>query len=177
MPAQPSKPPSRISFALPVVPVSLRDFIERAIRDERTMISFVESPGTALRAAGIPIDTACLTRIDTDRLRDVLGKLRNMVASGKIARDFRFEEVFAISENASYQEQRSTSETYANVNFDHSTQGQSAENKSHTEGGIKTDFSKSGLGRVEDIFAPLISPGDLASITALMEANIQTLEG
>ena len=154
----PAKPSSRISFALPVVPFSLRAFVERAVRDERTMMSFVEIPGAALSAAGVPIDAACLTRTDTDQLRDVLGKLRNMVASGKIARDFRFEDVFAISDPAAYQEQRSTSESYAYQNFDHSPGGTSAENKSHTEGGIKTDFFKSGLGRVEDILAPLISP-------------------
>jgi hypothetical protein len=41
----------RISFDLPMVPYSVRAFIEKAVNDERTMLSFVESPGTALRAA------------------------------------------------------------------------------------------------------------------------------
>ncbi|QBR70989.1 hypothetical protein CU048_06510 [Beijerinckiaceae bacterium] len=127
----------------------------------------------ALQAAGVPIDTNLLTRRDTDRLRDVLGRLRNMVVAGKLARDFRFEEVFAVAQPNAYQEQRSTSESYAYTNFDHSADGQSAENKSHTEGGIKTDFSSHGFGRVSEILAPLINPADLATISALMHAHIE----
>jgi hypothetical protein len=141
------------------------------------MMAFVESPGAALQAAGVPIDVSSLTKTDMDRLKDVLGRLRNMVANGKLARDFRFEDVFEMTQPVAYQEQRSTSESYAYTNFDHSTEGQSAENKSHTEGGIKTDFSKSGLGRVEDIMAPLISPSDLTVISVLMQAHVMTQEG
>jgi len=170
-----AKKGERLSFELPMVPFSLRAFVERAVSDDRFMMSFVESPGNALRAAGVPVDVDCLTRTDTDRLRDVLGKLRNLVAAGKLSKDFRFEDVFVIANPVAYQEQHSTSESYAYQNFDHSQDGQSSENKSHTEGGIKTDFSKSGLGRVEDIFAPLISPGALAAISALMQAKAQTI--
>jgi len=164
----------RISFDLPAVPYALRAFIERAVTDERVMLSFVESPGTALRAAGVPIDMSCLTRGDCDRLTLVLGRLRNLVASGNIKKDFRFEQVFTIGATVEYQEQTSHSESYAAHNFDHSQDGQTAENKSSTEGGIKDDFSKAGLGRKDfgDIVAPLINPGDLAAITALMQANL-----
>jgi hypothetical protein len=168
--------PERISIELPMVPHSLRGFVERAVTDERFMLAFVESPGNALRSAGVPVDADCLTKADTDRLLLVLGRLRNLVASGKVARDFRFERVFAVANPVAYQEQTSHEETYAYKNFDHSTEGQSAENKSSTEGGIKTEFSKKGLTRIEDIFAPLISPGVLAEITALMEANLKVLE-
>jgi hypothetical protein len=171
-----SKKTARLSFELPMVPFSLRAFVERAVSDDRLMMSFVESPGNALRAAGVPISADCLTKSDTDRLKDVLGRMRNLVAAGKLARDFRFEDVFVIASPVAYQEQRSTSESYAYTNFDHSQDGQSSENKSHTEGGIKTDFAKSGLGRIEDIFAPMISPGVLAAISALMHAKVETLE-
>lgn len=171
-----AKKSARLSFELPMVPYSLRAFVEKAVSDDRFMMSFVESPGSALRAAGVPVDADCLTKSDTDRLRDVLGKLRNLVATGKLAKDFRFEDVFVIANPVAYQEQHSTSESYAYQNFDHSQSGQSSENKSHTEGGIKTDFAKSGLGRIEDIFAPLISPGALAAIGALMQANVTTFE-
>ncbi len=170
-------PSPRIDFELPVVPHALRNFIERAVQDERTMLSFVEAPGPTLVGAGVPVDLKCLTKRDTDRLRDVLGQLRNMVAAGTLAKDFRFEEVFTVAQPNAYQEQRSTSESYAYTNFDHSQDGQSSENKSHTEGGIKADFSAHGIGRVEDIMAPLINPGDLATISALMNAHLQTRKG
>jgi hypothetical protein len=165
----------RISFELPRVPHSLRGFIEKAVTDERTMLSFVESPGSALRAAGVPIQAECFTRADCDRLIHVLGALRNLVADGAIARDFRFERVFTVADTVAYQEQHSSTETYAEKNFDHSQEGHSAENKSSTEGGIKSDFSKAGIltRPIEDIVAPLLSPGDLASIAALMQANIK----
>jgi hypothetical protein len=165
----------RLSFALPMVPYSLRSFVERAVTDDRFMLSFVESPGHALRAAGVPVDPMCLKKADTDRLQSVLGRLRNLIAEGKVARDFRFEAVFAVADPVAYQEQTSREESYAYKNFDHSQEGTSSENKSHTEGGIKTEFSKKGLGRIEDIFAPLISPGVLAEITSLMDANLKTI--
>jgi hypothetical protein len=167
----------RLTIELPTVPFALRAFVEKAVNEERTMMSFVEAPGATLQAAGVPIDTSRLTKADTDRLRDVLGRLRNMVASGKLAKDFRFDDVFSVAKPNAYQEQNSTSETYAYTNFDHSQDGQSAENKSHTEGGIKTDFAKSGVGRIEDIFAPLINPADLATISALMHANVESMGG
>jgi len=139
-------------------------------------MSFVESPGNALRAAGVPIQVEDLTKDDTDRLRDVIVNLRSLMDNDKIASDFRFEDVFKIASQVSYQEQHSSTESYAYTNFDHSQDGQSAENKSSTEGGIKDNFSKAGLGRnIEDIAAPLISPGDLAAITALMHANTRVM--
>jgi hypothetical protein len=168
--------PERLSFELPMVPYSVRGFVERAVTDERFMLTFIESPGNALRAAGVPVDAKCLTKTDTDRLQAVLGRLRNLVSSGKIARQFRFEEVFAVANPVAYQEQSSREESHAYKNFDHSTEGTSAENKSSTEGGIKTEFSKKGLSRIEDIFAPLISPSVLAEISALMEANLKVIE-
>ena len=91
-----AKKSERLSFELPMVPFSLRAFVEKADFDDRFMLSFVESPGNALRAAGVPVDPDCLTKSNTDRLRDVLGKLRNLVAAGKLAKDFRFEDVFVI---------------------------------------------------------------------------------
>jgi hypothetical protein len=92
----------RISFDLPLTPHALRAFIEKAVQDEHTMLAFVESPGTALRAAGVPIEMDCLTRSDCDRLIQVLGNLRNLVASGLLARDFRFEDVFTIADSVAY---------------------------------------------------------------------------
>lgn len=168
--------PERLSFELPMVPYSLRGFVERAVMDERFMLTFVESPGIALRAAGVPVEEKCLTKADTDRLQAVLGRLRNLVSAGKIARDFRFEQIFAVQSPVAYQEQSTREETHAYKNFDHSQEGTSAEKKSTTEGGIKTEFSKKGLSRIEDIFAPLISPSVLAQITALMEANLKVIE-
>lgn len=167
---------TRISFELPVVPYALRAFIEKAVTDDRTRMSFVESPGNALRAAGVPMQVEDLTKDDTDRLLGVIGNLRALIENDKIASDFRFEDVFKIASQDGYQEQRSSSEAYAETNFDHSQEGHSAENKSSSEGGIKDNFSKAGLGRrIDDISAPLISPGDLASITALMQANTRVM--
>ena len=164
----------RISFDLPAVPYSLRAFIEHAVKDERTMLSFVESPGTALRAAGVPIQTDCLTKADCDRLKLVLGKLRNLVASGKIAKDFRFEEVFSVAGNVAYEQTKSSEEAYAEKNFDHSQEGHDAERKSSTEEGISKNFAGFPNRAIDDIIAPLISPGDLAAITTLMNAKIRS---
>lgn len=130
-------------------------------------------------AAGVPIDFECLTKSDCDRLKLVLGNLRNLVKEGKVARDFRFEDIFVLATPVAYQEQHSHSESYAYVNFDHSQEGQSSENKTTTEGGIKENFAKSGLGKpnMEEILAPLINPGDLATIATLMQANLKTKFG
>ena len=175
MPKAPKK--ERISFQLPVVPHSLRAFVEKTVKDERMMLSFVESPESALRAAGIPIQLECLTRSDYDRLKLVLGKLRNLVADGKIAKDFRFEDVFSFAGLVAYQEQYSSTESYAYTNFDHSTDGQSSENRSSREGGIKNDFSKAGIRGldVEEIVAPMLRAGDLAAIATLMQTNLDML--
>lgn len=165
----------RISHELPVIPHSLRAFIEGAVTNDRQMMAFVEAPGAALRAAGIPIDTRALSAKDTDGLRDVLGNLRNAVTAGLVNKDFRFEDVFKSAGSVAYQEQRSTSETYAYHNFDHSTDGQSSENKSHTEGGIKADFSKAGLGRMRDINLPMINPEHLSRITEHLQEQIRQI--
>jgi hypothetical protein len=157
------------------VPYALRLFIEKAIRDERTMLSFVESPGNALRAAGVPIDTACLKRADCTRLVRVLGRLRNLVASGKIAKDFRFEEIFTVGASVMYEQTKSSTDSYIEKNFDHSTEGHDAETKSSTEEGIHTNFQPFGMPSrdLDDIVAPLLSPGDLAAITTAMQATIR----
>lgn len=164
----------RVNIELPAVPYALRLFIEKAVRDERIMLSVVESPGTALRAAGVPIDTTCLTRADCTRLVRVLGKLRNLVTDGKIAKDFRFEEVFTIGANVMYEQTKSSTDSYVEKNFDHSQEGHDSETKSSTEEGIHTNFQPFGMParNLEDVVAPLLSPGDLAAIATAMQATI-----
>jgi hypothetical protein len=169
----------RISFELPAVPYSLRGFIERAVKDERFMLSVVESPVYALRAAGVPVKTECLAKTDCDRLVRVLGKLRNLVASGRIPSEFRFEEIFTIGPDVQYEQTSTSTDSYIEKNFDHSTEGHDSEKKSSTEEGIYTNFKT--FGRPErpgdDIIAPLISPGDLAAIVTLMQAKIVATYG
>lgn len=164
----------RISFQLPAVPHSLRAFIEKAVRDQHCMLAFVESPITALRAAGVPIQTECLTKADCDRLVRVLGKLRNLVASGKLTKDFRFEDVLVFDPSVAYQSSQTLSDSFTEKNFDHSTDGHDSEQKSSTDQGIKNNFQNSGITQKfgDDIIAPLISPGDLAAIVTLMQAKI-----
>jgi hypothetical protein len=171
--------PERISFQLPLVPHSLRAFIEQAVRDQRTMMSFVESPKLALQTAGVAVDLEKLTRADYGRLVRVLGKLRNLVAEGKLGRDFRFEEVFTIDEDVFYQQTKTETDSYVEKNFDHSTEGHDSEQKSSTEEGIYTQFQTFGTptGRMELVTLPLISPGDLAVITTLMNAQLEAMAG
>jgi hypothetical protein len=170
---------SRLSFDLPAVPNSLRAFIEAAVKDQRLMLAFVESPVTALRASGVPIKTDCLVKADCDRLVRVLGKLRNLVASGKIAKDFRFEEVFTIGANVEYEQTKSSTDSYIEKNFDHSTEGHDSEQKSSTEEGIKTNFQPFGLPQQigDEIIAPLLSPGALAAIVTQMQAKLSATYG
>ncbi len=171
---------ARISFQLPAVPHSLRAFIETAVKNDRTMMGFVESPVAALRGAGVPVQAESLTKNDCDRLVRVLGKLRNLVASGKIAKDFRFEEVFTIGGNVEYEQTKSSTDSYIEKNFDHSTEGHDSEQKSSTEEGIKTNFQTFGLPQRlgDEIIAPLLSPGNLVAIATLMQAKLeQVYEG
>ena len=171
--------PRRVSVDLPAVPYALRGFIENAVRDDRTMLSFVEAPVTALKAAGVPIDVQCLTKTDCDRLVRVLGKLRNLVADGSIPREFRFEEVFTVGENVMYEQTKESTDTFIEKNFDHSTEGHDSETKSSTEEGIHTNFKTFGrefLQRgIEEIRAPLISPGDLSAIATAMQVTLATV--
>jgi len=144
----------RISFELPVVSHSFRVFIEKAVRDKRTMMSFVESPVTTLRAVGVPIKEDCLTINDCDQLIQVLGKLQNLVASGKIAKDFHFEDIFT---------------TYAERNFE--------EDRGYEKNSPFTFGPKGRPGfdeRIDEraIAAPLLSPSNLAEIAMMMQAQI-----
>jgi len=163
---------NRISFQLPVVPHSLRRFIETAVKDQRSMLAFVESPITALRAAGVPIQADCLTKSDCDRLVRVLGNLRNLVESGKVAKEFRFEDVFTIAGNVEYEQTSSSTDAYGDKNFDHSMEGHEAETKSSTSEGIHTKFGGLPERLGDEIIAPLLSPGNLAAIFTLMQGKI-----
>lgn len=84
----------RISVDLPVIPHALRGFIEDVVQHDRAMRSFMESPKDALHGAGVPLDDKNLNRKDFDSLIRVIGNLRKMVLTGKLSKDFEFEEVF-----------------------------------------------------------------------------------
>ena len=128
----------------------------------------------ALRAAGVPIRGECLAKSDFDRLVRVLGKIRNLVASGKIAKNFRFEEVFTVGDSVMYEQTKSSTDSYIEKNFDHSTEGHDAETKSSTEEGISKNFGGFGVVQLgDDIIAPLLSPGNLGAIAALMQSKIE----
>ena len=62
----------------------------------------IESPVTALISAGVPIQADSLTENDCMRLLKVLGNLRVLVAQGKIAEDFKFEDVFFVVGEVAY---------------------------------------------------------------------------
>jgi hypothetical protein len=166
----------RINLDLPLVPQSLKSFIEKAVMDERAMLSFIESPKNALTAAGIPIETKKLTRADCEQLIKVLGNLRNLVASGKLAKEFRFEEVFTTGHNVLFESGPTREETYCEKNFDHSTEGYSCETSKGSYVGRYLEFSNSGkyTRLTDDISAPLLSPGDLTAITISMQNKISS---
>lgn len=166
---------SRIDVQLPAIPHSFRAFVERVVRNERAMLAFVESPLAALHAAGVPVKS--LTKKDTDQLVRVFGKLRNLVASGKVAREFRFEQVFAVGGEVMYEQTKTSSESYIEKNFDHSTEGHDAETKSSTEEGISKNFGGLVDRLGDDIIAPLLSPGNLAAIATAMQAKIREIGG
>jgi hypothetical protein len=166
----------RINFELPAVPHSLRGFIERAVKDRRTMLSFVESPLTALRAAGVPIKENCLTKNDCDRFIRVLGNIRELVKSKKIAKDFRFEDIFTIGSTVFYEQTKSSTDSYIEKNFDHSEEGHDMEDKTSTEEGIHVNFNSGfPVRNFDDIIAPLLNPGDLAAIAVNMSAQLRTM--
>lgn len=165
----------RIDFKMPSVPTSLREFIEKAVKDENTMKSFIETPIETLRAAGVPIQENGLTQGDIDHVISVIGKLRDLVNEGTISSDFKFEDVFDVSGQVFYEQSHEKSDSYCTENFEPST---SCKPTQHREGGIREEFnSQSGiLDRFRDersIKAPLISPGDLAEITTVMQAKLR----
>jgi hypothetical protein len=167
----------RISFALPIVPQSLRAFVEKAATNQRFLAAFFESPLAALHGAGVPIRPEGLTQQDFDRWFTVLGNLQKLVASGKIAKDFQFEQVFKIGRSATYESANASTHSASNVTFDHSTAGTSAFSKAGTRQGISAGFPVAGLsthpGQLGDqIIAPLLSPAHLATIATLMQAQL-----
>jgi len=168
----------RVNFALPVVPQSLKAFIEKAVNNQRFMLAFVESPLSALHGAGVPVRADRLTQTDFDRFILVLGRLRNLVANGTIPKNFQYEAVFTIGADVEYEQTNTSSDSYCTQNFDHSVDGSTCEQTSSTETGIQTNFSGGVSEQVgDDIIAPLLSPGNLAAIATLMEAQIDSQFG
>lgn len=170
------KTDKRITFELPMVPHSLRAFIEKTVKDERSMFSFFENPVIALRAAGVPIDEGCLRKSDCDRLVRVLGKMRRLVADNKLAKDFRFEDVFTIGADVTTETTDTHSDTYINRHF---TPDTDSETHAETTEGMHTNFKPFGFGRILEesgIIAPLLSAGDLAEIATRMDLAVKTLQ-
>lgn len=164
----------RISVQLPVVPHSLRNFIEKTVKDEGSMLAFVESPIAALRGAGVPIQAELLTKSDCDRIIRVLGNLRNLVTSGQIAQDFRFEQIFTVAANVEYEQTMTESEAYCSQNFTPDTE---CDRKSHTEEGVSKNWAGAPDDLGDEIIAPLLSPGNLAAIFTGMQVNINEIGG
>ena len=166
---------ARISYQLPEVPYSLRALIERAAKERSVMMCLSEDPIMALRANGVRFSEECLTQKDCIRLVTVIGKLHTLVESGKVARDFRFEDVFTIAENVSYRSSNSESSTSCSTEF---TPKVECFQTSHTEQGQEQKWQGFGLpGNIDPrwITAPMLSPGDLRQIITTMDQQIDVI--
>jgi len=161
----------RISFALPVAPQSLRAFVEKAATNKRFLMAFVESPLAALHGAGVPIRPEGFTEQDFEQWFIVFGKLQELVASGKIARDFQFEQVFNVSRRAEASASSKSTSYGCHSNFHSNCTSNTGANNHATNsfGGVRTDPWQLG----DEIIAPLLSPGNLATIATLMLAQLK----
>ncbi len=175
---------ARISHELPEVPHSLRSFIERASKDERVMNCLAEDPVRTIHRAGIPVRKRIkiwflvlrrgLTTRDLTRFVTVVGRLHDLVASGNIAKDFRFEDVFEAG-GALYRAVRTESRSHSRTSFTPKTESWTYR---HTNRGTNTKWNGDDILRGLDdrwLTAPLISPRDLATIVTRIDAQIDAM--
>jgi hypothetical protein len=164
----------RVELSIPMMPSSLRGFIEKIIRDDRAFESLIESPATTLAAAGLPLKVDGFTGRDYVRLIMVLGNIRTYVKENKIDRAIRFEDLFGITSAADLANTTKQTNIGENKNFDRSEPSK-VESKGSNTGATKTWSGVAvGLGLDEVILtAPLLNPSDLADILSRIDEGIE----
>lgn len=166
----------RIELRVPMMPRSLRGFIEKIIRDDRAFESLIESPATALAAAGLPLKGDCFTGRDYVRLIMVLGNIRNYVKENNLDRAIRFEDLFGISSSDDIANKNRQENVGENRKFDRSEPNKVEERESNT-GAVK-DWGGVSLGLDQVILtAPLLNAADLAEILSRIDEGIEAKRG
>jgi len=161
----------RISIGMPPVPSSFMGFVEDTVRHERKWMLLIESPLKALELAGVPVDPESLTLTDVNRLIGLIYRLRTFVGSGALKSEFDFEKVFG--HHPHVWQQTEGSHQSCNQNFEQNMECfESQHSASHDTTNGPTPTVVSG----NEIWAPMLSPGDLAAILVKMDLVLQTAQ-
>jgi hypothetical protein len=164
----------RIELRVPIMPHSLRGFIEKAIRDDRFFQTLLESPADALANAGLPIKVDSFTGRDYLRLVTVLGNIRSYVKENNLDRTIRFEDLFGISIDVALANEERQKTVGEDRKWDKSEPRRAEEKESKT--GVTEDFKKSGVDFGLDraiLIAPLINPAVLAEILVRIDESLE----